>query len=241
MSLAIVTLSRQLASGGNSIACGVAQVLGLRVVDLGVINQAAAEAGIPQITIEELGYEGRRGLVERILRVVYEMPAVPTTLEPSSRDATAASTIFDSFLSPLYRPMSVSMREYAQIADMVIRDLAREGNIIVVGRAGQVVLKDVPGVLHVRIIASLDRRVAVLMEREGIDRRQATARLRASDRARADYLQRYHGANWADTILYDLVINTDHLAPSVIIATVVGACRALDEQGGDAAPSEDMS
>lgn len=236
MSLAIVTLSRQLASGGNSIAWGVAQVLGLRVVDLGVINQAAAEAGIPQITIEELGYEGRRGLVERILRIVYEMPAVPTTLEPSSRDATTASTIFDSFLSPLHRPISVSMREYAQIADMVIRDLAREGNIIVVGQAGQVVLKDVPGALHVRIIASLGRRVAVLMEREGIDQRQATARLRASDHARADYLQRYHGANWADTMLYDLVINTDHLALSVIIATVVGACRALDEQGGDAAP-----
>jgi cytidylate kinase len=123
------------------------------------------------------------------------------------------------------------MREYVRMVGMVIRNLAHAGDVIVVGRGGQMVLSDVPGVLHVQVIASFARREAVLMEREEIDRRQASARLRASDRARADYLQRYHGANWLDPMLYDLLINTDHLPLPVAVAAVVGACQSLDERG----------
>jgi cytidylate kinase len=229
--LAILTLSRQLASGGNAIARGVAQALALRMVDQGIINQAAIEAGVPRVAMEELGYEGRRSLVERMLSIVCEMPAIPTTLEPTSKDAAVSPAMLGGFLSPLHRPMSVSMREYVRMVGMVIRNLAHAGDVIVVGRGGQMVLSDVPGVLHVQVIASFARREAVLMEREEIDRRQASARLRASDRARADYLQRYHGANWLDPMLYDLLINTDHLPLPVAVAAVVGACQSLDEQG----------
>ena len=232
MNLAILTLSRQLASDGDAIARGVAQALGLRVVDQGVINQAAIEAGVPRVAMEELGYEGRRSLVERMLRIVYGMPAIPTTLEPAFKDAAVAPAMLGSFLSPLHRPMSVSMREYVRVVGMVIRNLAHGGDVIVVGRGGQMVLRDMPGVLHAQVIAPFARRVAIL-EREEIDRRQASARLRASDLARADYLQRYHGANWLDPMLYDLLINTDHLPLPVAVAAVVGACQALDEQGNE--------
>ena len=235
MNLAIVTLSRQLASGGDAIARGVAQTLGLRMVDQHVINQAAVEAGVPRVAIEELGYEGQRSLVERMLSVVQGMPAIPTTLD---KEAPAASAMFGSLLSPLRPPMSVSMREYVRVVGMVIRDLAHGGDVIIVGRGGQMVLQDMAGVLHVQVIAPFARRLTTLMAREGIDRREATARLRASDRARADYLQRYHGVHWLDPLLYDLVINTDHLPLPVAVATVVGACRALEEQAIGGGPAE---
>ena len=127
------------------------------------------------------------------------------------------------------------MHEYARMADMVIRDLAQGGDVIIVGRGGRVVLQDMPGVLHVLVVASLARRENTLMAREGLGRQEATARLRASDRARADYLKRYHGAHWLDPTLYDLTINPDDLPLPVAVAAVVGACRALDEQDDDAA------
>lgn len=234
--MAIVTISRQLASGGDAIARGVAQALGLRLVDQSVINQAAVGAGVPRVAVEELGYEGRRGLVERMLSIVYEMPAIPTTLD---KDAPVTPTMPGSFLSPLHRSMSVSMREYVRVVGMVIRDLAQGGDVIIVGRGGRVVLQDVPGVLHVQVIASFARREATLMARDGIERQEAMARLRASDRARADYLKRYHSANWLDPVLYDLTINTDNLPLPVAVAAVVGGCRALDEGGNNnVAPPE---
>jgi hypothetical protein len=233
--LATVTISRQLASGGDAIARGVAQALGLRLVDQSVINQAAVGAGVPWVAMEELGYEGQRGLVERMLSIVYEMPAIPTTLD---KDAPVTPTMPGSFLSPLHRSMSVSMREYVRVVGMVIRDLAQGGDVIIVGRGGRVVLQDMPGVLHVQVIASFARREATLMARDGIERQEALARLRASDRARADYLKRYHSADWLDPVQYDLTINTDHLPLPVAVAAVVGGYRALDEGGNNDAPSE---
>jgi hypothetical protein len=238
--LAIVTLSRQLAGGGDAIARRVAQTLGLRVVDQHIINRAAIEAGVPRVAIEELEYEGQRGLVERMLSVVYGMPAIATTLESSARDAPAAPIVPGSFLSPLNPPMGISMRGYVHVVGMVIRNLARGGDVVIVGQGGQIVLQDVPGVLHVQVIAPFARRLTTLMAREGLDRQEATIRLRASDRARADYLQRYHGVNWLDPMLYDLVINTDHLSLPAAVAAVVGACQSSNERGSSAAPLEEM-
>ena len=233
--MAIVTISRQLASGGDAIARGVAQALGLRLVDQSVINQAAIEAGVPRVAMEELGYEGRRSLVERMLSVVYGMPAIPTTLD---KDAPVTPTMPGSFLSPSHRSMSVSMREYVRVVNMVIRNLAQGGDVIIVGRGGRVMLQDMPGVLHVQVIASFAQREATLMARDGIEQQEAMARLRASDRARADYLKRYHGADWLDPVLYDLTINTDNLPLPVAVAAVVAGCQALDEGSKDVASSE---
>jgi hypothetical protein len=227
--LAIVTLSRQLASGGNDIALGVAQALDLRVVDQVVINRAAMEAGVPRAALEELRYEGRRSLVDRMLSVVHAMPAIPTALEPASGSGTTASTMFQGFLSPLHPPMSLSMREYVRVVGLVIRDLAHDGDVIIVGRGGQMVLRDTPGTLHVRVIASFAQRIERLMARREIGGREATAQLRASDRARANYLRRYHGVGWQNPRLYHLMLNTDDIPLSVAIAAGVGACRALDE------------
>jgi cytidylate kinase len=207
------------------------------MVDQGIINRAAIEAGVPRVAIEELEYEGQRSLVEQMLRIVYGMPAIPTTLEALSEDAVVTPRVLGSFLSPVNRPMSISMREYVRMVGMVIRDLAHSGNIIVVGQGGQMVLRDSPGVLHVQVVAPFVRRLATLMEREDIDRREATARLRASDRARADYIQRYHGCNWLDPMLYDLLINTDHLPLPAAVTAVVGACQSLNDQNDNPTPS----
>lgn len=234
MNLAIVTLSRQLASGGDAIALGVAQAMGLRMVDRHVINQAAVEAGVPRVALEELGYEGQRSLVERMLGVVSGMPTIPTMQKPSSKDIPVTPPPFGSLVSPLHPPMNLFMPEYVRMVGMVIRNLARDGKVIIVGQGGQMVLQGVTGVLHVQVMASLARRVATLAAREGIDRREATGRLRASDRARANYLQRYHGADWQDATLYDMILNTDGLPVSVGVAAVVGACRSMDEQPDEA-------
>lgn len=96
-----------------------------------------------------------------------------------------------------------------------------------VGRGGQVVLRDTPQALHVQIVASFQHRVVTLVERERIEEREALARLRASDRARRDYLRRYHQIEWLDPILYDLVINTAKISSSLAAELIVNTYREL--------------
>jgi cytidylate kinase len=109
----------------------------------------------------------------------------------------------------------------------VIRGLAREGNVLVVGRGGQVLLRKYPCALHVQIVAPVKRRIETVMAREDLQWRSAQSRVRASDRARFDYLRRYHDADWLDATLYHLVLNTGRLPLETVADLVVSAQESI--------------
>jgi cytidylate kinase len=54
-----------------------------------------------------------------------------------------------------------------------------------------------------------------------LTQREATQRVLASDRARAEYLSRYYGVNWLDPQLYDLVLNAGRVSIATAIQLVV--------------------
>jgi cytidylate kinase len=227
--MTIVTISRQLGSAGNEIAAGVAEAISLRFIDREMINRAAHGAGVPKMALHEMEYEGQRTLVEHVLDILRQMPPIPDPPETAQREAaTLLSVHFGGIFSPTLRPMSTAiMDDYVRMVGMVIRDLAREGEVIIVGRGSQVLLKDHPTALHVQIIAPFWHRVRTVMEREGLERRAVVSQVRISDRARADYLRRYHNVNWLDPQLYDLVINTAKVPIETAVGLIVEASRAL--------------
>jgi cytidylate kinase len=228
--MSVITISRQMASDGCEIAAEVAGALGFRFIDREIIHRAAEEAGVPKIALQEIAYEGQRNMVERILQTVNTMPPVPSTAEAWRREAAASVTRpFGGIFSPAVPPFAVTLTDYVRMMELVIRDLAREGNVVLVGRGGQAVLRDMSQALHVQIVAPLQHRVATLVEREGIEEREASARLRASDRARRDYLRRYHRVDWLDPTLYDMVMNTAKMSPPLAADLIVNTHRALQE------------
>lgn len=219
--MAIISLSRQLGAGGSEIAAGVAKALGLRIVDREAIDQAAMEAGVPEIALQELGYEGRRGLVRRILDALKASPAIPSVVEMQRRDAGTSLPMPRGIFTPARPLLSAAMEEYVRMVGMVIQDMAAEGNVLMMGRASQVILRDHPEALHVQVVAPLARRVEKRMRIEGLTQRDATQRILASDQARADFLRRYYGVNWLDPQLYDLVINTGRTSIQTAVQLVV--------------------
>ncbi len=222
--MAIVTLSRQLGAGGSEIAAGVAKALGLRIIDREAIDCAAMEAGVPEIALHELGYEGRRGLIQRILDALKTSPAIPSIVEMERRESVLPITMTPrGIFTPAMPLLSAAMEDYVRIVGMVILNIAKEGNVLIIGRGSQVLLKDNPEALHVEVIAPLPRRVEKLMRTEGITQREAMQRILASDQARAEYLRRYYGVNWLDPQLYDLVINTGRISIQTAVQLVVMA------------------
>jgi cytidylate kinase len=109
---------------------------------------------------------------------------------------------------------------------LVIRGSAREGNVLVVGRGGQALLRKHSGALHVQIVAPLAERIRIVADREGLEWRAAQSRVRASDRARTDYVRRYHGVDRLDSTLYHIVINTSKVAVDTAVALIVMAQQA---------------
>src|SRR5258708_38238455 len=91
------------------------------------------------------------------------------------------------------------------------RPASARGHVVNAGRAPQVILADLRDVLRVRIVAPYEKRVAYVMQREGVDHHAAESRIRMKDLSRAKYLQMEYHQKPEDMHLYDIVLNTSLL------------------------------
>jgi cytidylate kinase len=236
--MTVITLSRQLGSHGGEIAALVAQALDLRLIDAATINQAAQRAGVPRIALAELEHEGEWGLANQVLKALRTMPNLRSaaqfpTPEPGKEDmaypGVSSMTIpFAGLFSPTVPPISASLEGYVRMVGLVIRGLAHEGDVLILGRGGQVLLKDYSGALHIQTVAPQAYRVEMLMSRYGLNKRDAQSRLRTSDRSRFDYLRRYHGVDWLDPTLYHLVINAGQMPIGTAVDLIIAAQKAIE-------------
>jgi len=110
---------------------------------------------------------------------------------------------------------------YQSQVERIIRELADAGGVVIVGRGGQVVLRERPDVLHVRVVAPFEMRVARVRQKRDVSEESACACLEASDRARARFLRRSHGVRVDDPALYHLTINTGLLDLSQAVNLIV--------------------
>jgi cytidylate kinase len=226
----IVTLSRQLGAGGSEIAAGVAKALGLRIIDRETIDEAARRCGVPELALDELGFEGRRGLIQHILDALKTSPAIPSLMEMERRESflPISGPPPRGAFTPALPLLSTAMDDYVRMMGIVIQDMARENNVLIIGRASQMLLRDNQQALHLQVVAPLARRLAKLMAQGGLSQREATQRILASDEARREYLRRYYGVNWLDPQLYDLVINTGRVSiPTAVQLAVMTQVQRL--------------
>ena len=108
------------------------------------------------------------------------------------------------------KPSRTDLQAYHRAVKQVMLELAAEGNVVIVGRAGQIILQDAPGFLHVRVVAPKELRVTRTMQDKDLTYQAAMAMIEKSDKSRALYLQRNYHAEVNDPGLYDLVISSEH-------------------------------
>ncbi len=125
------------------------------------------------------------------------------------------------------KPAPEDIQAYLIAVKTVMDELAAAGDVIIVGRAGQVILADWPGVLHLRMVAPLPVRVHRLASRQGIPRAAAQAQAETSDRYHKQYFKNFYHINWDLPEYYDLVINTAKLTAenaTEMICILLGKC-----------------
>jgi cytidylate kinase len=114
---------------------------------------------------------------------------------------------------------------YLQAVNAVIKELAEKGDIVIVGRAGQAILADHPGALHVRVVAPLETRVRRIVQAHGVSPKAARAQIEDSDGYRAQYLQRFYGIDWQDPGLYHMVVNSGKMSLALAAELISGALQ----------------
>jgi cytidylate kinase len=215
-----VTISREYGSGGGEVAIRLAQHLGWQLVDHEVVVRVAQELGVSEAEAEARD-ERSEGLITRML---------------SNLSMVEPALLVGASVSPV--SLMADEHTYQEALRQVVTAAATTGHVVIVGRGSQVLLADRRDILHVRIVAPLERRIAYVMRREGLNQAAAQRRIQLKERDRDRYLQEVHNQHPADPHLYDLVVNTGILdldsAAEVIISALVRKATRL------ATPVEDL-
>jgi cytidylate kinase len=84
----------------------------------------------------------------------------------------------------------------------------QKDDVVYHGFAGHFFLREVAGVLKVRITADMEDRVKEVMRRDGITAEQARCVIAGDDEERRTWSQRLYGVDNRSAELYDLILNT---------------------------------
>ena len=130
-------------------------------------------------------------------------------LEPRLLDLMDETRVgwFSETLLNLFNSRLVLQNSYVSMLSRVIALAAFEGQVIVVGRAGNLVLPPNGG-LRVRVIAPRHLRVETLAAREGLDVKAAGAMLDEIEESRADFVRRHFHSDPDDSSAYDMVLDS---------------------------------
>ena len=180
-----VTISRQSGCGAHVVAEKLAQYL-----------QSHSSKDAPPWTVFD------HNLMEKVL-ADHHLPEKIARLMPEDRASNLDDIMYELFD---VRPDSQTL--VGQTAETILR-LAELGNVILLGRGGNVITAKLPGVVHVRLIAPLEKRVEHMQQYEELTRKAALERIQREDLGRSRYLKKYFARDIEDPLLYHLVINTD--------------------------------
>lgn len=196
----IITISRELGSGGRTIGRKLAAQLGARFCDKDLIHSLMDKFNLTTYEIEQIKGKKKNWLADFLDRVA----PVPTA---------------GSLLGPNPAFPETSIPHYATSDELfaaeteVLRELADEGgSCVIAGRSGFFVLKDQPNKLDIFIRASLDNRVKRVMQRQNLSEKEARTVIATVDEGRDNYIKRYTGTNRHDARNYDLVLNVDGIS-----------------------------
>lgn len=184
----IISVGRQLGSGGCEIAKKLAADLGCKFYDHELINMAAERSGFN-----------------------------PKIFEQQDESHGTLKTLFGAFSGRLGRMFnefysnSMSQEELFQIQSEVIFKAAKTENCVFVGRCADYILRNKQGLFSVFITADDADRVRVVAERQKCSESEARRYIEQCEARRAAYYNFYTSKKWGAAASYDLCVNSSML------------------------------
>ena len=210
----VVTIGRQIGAGGRTVGQMLATRLHADFLDSQLIDEVAHQLELPREEVEAED-EQPGSLLSRLLLALGAAntePMIPP--ETSAWTPPNADPVFDTRSAVL------------QLTQHVIREAARGGNVVIVGRGGAYLLRDHPGALHVFLRADSAIRVKTIMEREKKTEDEARRRMKQADENWTAYIKQVYGHDRNLAAHYDLVIDTGRLGYEATIAAILAVLPA---------------
>ncbi len=204
--MGIVTISASYGAMGGQVGPAVAETLGLPFVDRAIPASVAHKLGVTLDDAEAKDETVASGL----WRAISSMALVP---DLSGAGPLASTPVPDE-------------RAFREKTEQVLREIADSTGGVILGRAGAVVLADVPDALHVRLDGPPQARLALAQQYVEPDENIDMGTLRETDAARVAYWRHFYRRDWHDCRQYHLVLDSTALPVNTVIGLIVTAARA---------------
>src|SRR5436305_801862 len=202
----ILTLEREYGAGGGHIARALAERLGWRLYDQQLTAEIARRADVHPEAVRQCD-EHRDPLFYRLAKVFWRGSYERTMPWPADR-------AFDT-------------DTLVKLSHVVIEDLARTGNCVIVGRGAPYILRDRPNVYSVFLFAPIEVKIRRIMHDQNLPEAKARQLVDSIDAERVDFVKHYFNMQWPTRSLYNLMVNTgpglDLAAETILSAMQVGS------------------
>lgn len=204
----VITISREVGSGGRTIGRKLAEKLGVRFCDKNLINALVEKFKLSSGDIEMVKGHKKNWLADLLEKY---------TPVPHAGAIGSTGVEFST---------AVTNEELFKAESEILRGLAEASSCVIAGRSGFFILKDHPNKLDIFIQSSFSNRVSRVMERQGKNAEEAEKIIRRVDEMRENYVQRYTSTSRYDSRNYDLVLNVDGLSSDEAVDIILAYIKA---------------
>lgn len=189
----IITISREFGSGGREIRKRLADELGFRYYDREIITEIAKETGMSEEYIKNISEKG-----------VYPY----------------AFQFARSFIT--YSSLQSNQTDILVTQQKVLKEIAKKGNCIIVGRGANVILKEY-NPMNIFVYADMESKIKRCREKrqdEQLSDKELENKIKQIDKNRKKYHELISNIEWGDKKSYHLHINTSELEIKQIISAL---------------------
>ena len=194
----VITISRELGSGGRTVGRKLAAALNVRYSDKELVEQLMKQFNLSASGLEQLKGKKKNWMAD-FITFVAPVPKVGMLVDTNSRYVQE------------FRP-DLTTDDVFKAETEILRGIAEEGSCVIAGRSGFFVLDNHPNKLDIFITASMEHRLERVMRKQQLDREQAEEVIGRIDQMRDNYVKRYTGKTRYDLRNYHLVLNMDNLS-----------------------------
>jgi cytidylate kinase len=171
--------------------------------------------------IGSFGLDVAAGLAAKLGLRIIQSDAVANSIAERLGVKESAVLRYVNGSASLLERWQIDRRKLFHFAAEEILRLAQQDNVLIKGWGVATLLRDLPGVISVRVCAPLDFRVRVLMGRLGTKDAEAVRdQIERYDAARTRTMRAYFDVEQEDPRLYHVVLNTQRLSIETCVKTV---------------------
>ena len=201
----IITINRELGSGGRTVGRKLAEKLGVEYFDKAVIKALQERYNLSVEQIEQL--KGQE----------------TSWWEEFKRKMTFSDSEYD------LNRTDIETEDVFRAETQVLKALAKDQSCVIAGRTACYVFRDNPNHLSVFIQATMPCRMARVAREQNMSKEEARLTIDKVDKMRENYVREFTGTSRYDTRNYQLVINMDEINEDDAVELILAYIRCMSK------------